>query len=137
MKTTPRAHQSDVMPVAGWQSRHGAGAMTEETIHREVVKHLTVRATAGTIWWHTPNGDKRHAGVAGRLKAMGTKPGIPDLLLYRASQLYGLELKRVGGRVSEHQRLRQNELAAAGAIIATVAGLDGAINTLRGWGLIR
>lgn len=30
--------------------------------------------------WHTPNGGKRHIKVAAHLRAMGAKPGIPDLI---------------------------------------------------------
>ncbi len=113
------------------------GAMTEEAIHRAVVQHIERRRAPGTVWWHTPNGDIRHRGAAGRLKAMGTRAGIPDLLLFRGGQLYGLELKRIGGRLSAAQDERQRELAAAGAIIATVEGLDGALRALEAWGLIR
>lgn len=113
------------------------GRMTEEAIHRAVVQHLERRAAGGTVWWHTPNGEIRHRAVAGKLKAMGTRAGMPDLMLLRAGQLYGLELKRLGGRVSVEQSRRQSELAAAGAVVATVEGLDAALRVLGEWGLIR
>lgn len=31
--------------------------------------------------FHVPNGEKRDKATAARLKAMGTKPGVPDVLL--------------------------------------------------------
>lgn len=142
MKSRPR-HQRcddrsadrDVISRAALARMPGA-RMSEEAIHREVVKHIIARLMPGVVWWHTPNGDHRNPGVAGRLKAMGTRPGIPDLMFLRRGQLYGLELKRLGGRTSPHQDQRHSELAAAGAIIATVQGLDNALGTLVEWRVI-
>lgn len=112
--------------------------LTEEAIHRALVQHLARRAAPGVVWWHTPNGDIRHKGAAGRLKALGTKAGMPDLLLLRDGQLYALEIKReTGGRLSDVQRQRLGELAAAGALTVEARGLDAAVGALKGWGLIR
>lgn len=56
---------------------------------------------------HVPNGGKRNAAEAARLKAQGVKPGVPDIFLPIPRQgKHGLwiELKRrEGGRLSEHQ----------------------------------
>ncbi len=111
--------------------------LTEEMIHRALVQHLQRRVSPGTVWWHTPNGDIRHKGAAGRLKALGTKAGMPDLLLLRDGQLYAVELKRDGGRLSDVQRERLMELAAAGALTVEARGLDAALSALKGWGLVR
>ena len=76
--------------------------------------------------FHIPNGGKRGKAEAGRFKAMGGKPGVPDLFLPVARRMdaYGtayhglfVEMKRQkGGRVSREQRewmerLRQNGYA--------------------------
>lgn len=37
--------------------------------------------TLADLLIHCPNGGHRHAAVAAKLKAMGVKPGIPDLQL--------------------------------------------------------
>lgn len=56
-----------------------------------------------------PNGGERHPAVAARLKAEGTRKGIPDLHLPVMRGGYGglwIELKRqAGGRVSPEQRV--------------------------------
>jgi hypothetical protein len=55
-------------------------------------------------WWHTPNGEQRDVRVAAKLKAMGVKPGIADLLLLASDgRLHCLELKTANGRLSEAQ----------------------------------
>lgn len=57
---------------------------------------------------HIPNGGSRHKAEAGKLKAMGVKPGFPDLLLpIIKANWYGLfiELKRLkGGIISDEQK---------------------------------
>lgn len=95
----------------------------EEQIQAAVVLHLS----RGT----------RNAGEAGRFKALGVKAGVPDLLVLRAGQLYGLELKAPGGRLSDAQREMLAELQAAGAQTAVEFGLDEALSTLERWGVIR
>lgn len=55
---------------------------------------------------HVPNGGKRSKGEAGKMKAMGVKKGVPDLLLPLPSGIYsGLaaELKAPGGKTSPEQ----------------------------------
>lgn len=62
--------------------------------------------------YHTPSGEKRDKRTAGRLKAMGVKPGIPDALMpvlrYDASHNivwhgFAGELKAPGGTTSDDQ----------------------------------
>lgn len=59
-------------------------APAEETVHRAIVAHLAHRAVAGVVWWHTPNGEARHAAIGGKLRALGTRRGMPDLMFMRA-----------------------------------------------------
>lgn len=56
--------------------------------------------------FHIPNGGSRHKAEAGKLKAMGVKPGVPDLgLLIPKGPYHGLfiELKKIGGKTSKYQ----------------------------------
>ena len=85
-------------------------ASPEEDLHRscmEWVKFSTARHPVFKWLVHVPNGGKRPKGEAGKLKAMGTKPGYPDLTIpRRRAGWYGLaiELKSPTGRVSEDQQ---------------------------------
>ena len=109
----------------------------EEAIHRAVVELLQVSAVPGVAWTHMPAGEVRPISTGKKLKAMGTKPGWPDLLFVRDGRFYGLELKPDGGRLSPAQIAAHEELRRAGASIAVAYGLDDAIETLKGWELIR
>lgn len=55
---------------------------------------------------HVPNGGKRSKGEAGKMKAMGVKKGVPDLLLPLPSGIYpglAIELKAPGGKTTIEQ----------------------------------
>ena len=121
------------------QRAHALGAgMTEEAVHRAVIRHLEYRSAPGVVWMHVPNGGGRSRAEAGVLKAMGTQPGVPDILAFRDGRCFGLELKRErGGRVSPAQAEMHTRLAEAGVEIAVAHGIDEAVDTLKQWGLIR
>lgn len=111
--------------------------MTEDQLQKAVVRALAVNARSDAIYWHTPNGGSRNAIEAAKLKGMGTRAGIPDILILCNSQLYGLELKTERGRLSPLQRLMLDELRRAGARVAVSYGLDDALEKIGGWGLWR
>lgn len=57
--------------------------------------------------FHVPNGEKRSKGVAGRLKAMGVRRGVPDILFPCPSRGFvglALEMKAKGGSLSPEQK---------------------------------
>lgn len=67
---------------------------------------------------HVPNGGKRNAREAGILKAMGVKPGVPDVLWPQAGVLspigLAFEMKAMKGRVIESQEKWLHHLTAQG-----------------------
>lgn len=70
---------------------------------------------------HIPNGGARTPVEGGILKAMGVKPGMPDLLLPIQTTRYSAgwwELKAGEGKPSESQVERQAMLRAGGAYVA-------------------
>lgn len=132
-----RLEHDHVRPSAGAQRAAPTERITEEAIHRAVVAHVAVRALPGVVYWHTPNGEARGAGLGGKLKALGTRAGMPDLMLLCCGGLYALELKRDGGRLTDHQRRTLSDLEAAGAVTAVAYGVDDALGRLTSWGLLR
>lgn len=110
----------------------------EDQIQAAVVLHLTTRAAPGVSWFAVPNGGYRRAAEARIMRSLGTRAGVPDIIVIRDGRAFGLELKRVkGGRLSPAQRDMQEELAGAGMTIATAHGLDAALAVLEEWGAIR
>jgi hypothetical protein len=68
------------------------------------VQLLQVYANRGLLaFCHVPNGERRDRATAGRLKAMGTTPGVPDLLVWTRSSGFGIELKAGAGKLSPAQ----------------------------------
>jgi hypothetical protein len=51
----------------------------EERIHIAVVEYLRF-AAPGLVWFHVPNGGRRDPGEAAKLKQMGVRAGVPDLV---------------------------------------------------------
>lgn len=87
--------------------------------------------------FHIPNGGSRGKAEAGRFRAMGVRPGVPDLCLPVAvgghHGLY-IELKRVkGGRVSEEQAAWQAELRARGYVAEVCHGWEEAARVIEGY----
>lgn len=85
-------------------------ASPEEDLHRacfDLVRVLSLRYPILCWMVHYPAGGKRPKGEAGKLKAMGAKPGVPDLVLPRRNGPYtgfATELKSSIGRLSDDQR---------------------------------
>src|SRR5580658_2409350 len=84
----------------------------ERLLHSTVNEHIALRAQAGTWWTHFPAGGKRNAITGALLKQLGTRAGVPDLLILCQGRLFGLELKNGSrGRLSPaqiatHQQMR-------------------------------
>ena len=105
-------------------------ATPEEDLHRacfELVGALAPRYSILRWMVHYPAGGKRPKGEAGKLKAMGAKAGVPDLILPRRFGLYAglaVEPKSPDGRLSEEQRSWLSMLAEEGYLTAVCRSLE-------------
>jgi len=80
-------------------------AQSEADIHKAVVEWADRQAAAEPaleLLFHTPNGGSRHGAEAKKLKEMGTRQGVPDLLL---------PVPRLGGHDAACERIEYNGLA--------------------------
>ena len=109
----------------------------EEGIQRAVVGHLRARARPGVFFTHVPLGGYRRPVEAAILKGMGTRAGVPDILIIHAGQTYGLELKAPDGSVSPAQSECHADMRAAGARVAVAFSVDEAVHQLEAWSLLR
>jgi hypothetical protein len=109
----------------------------EDSIQMAVCLHLRYRGVPGLVWFHPPNGGKRDAREAQRLKATGVRAGVADLIFLHAGRAFALELKTPKGRATAAQIAFMDDWRAAGGEAAIVHGLDEAIDQLELWGLIR
>jgi hypothetical protein len=89
----------------------------------------------GIMYCHPANGEWRHPATAKKLKRMGVKPGVPDILIFTPSGLANkptaLELKAVDGATpSKAQRCWLDNLERLGWTTGWAKGADAAIRWL-------
>jgi len=108
-----------------YRDRH----MSEEAIHKAVVEWADRQAAtepALELLFHCPNGGSRHPAEAKKLRQMGVRQGIPDLLLPHvmpdanggASWGLALELKSPSGRLRDNQKWWLRRLLEQGWAVA-------------------
>lgn len=111
--------------------------MIEEEIHKAVVQHLRQRAHPDAVWFHVPNGSKASPQYRRKLLALGLRPGVSDLICLHNKEAFALELKRDGGRPSEHQLEFLDRWRVAGGHGVVAEGLDEALAVGKAWGILR
>ena len=77
--------------------------LSEYDIHIQIIRWLMVKAIQcpwAKEFFHVPNGGHRHIKEAMRLKNMGVKPGVFDLV---HPAMIAVEIKRPGGKLSKEQ----------------------------------
>ena len=85
-------------------------------------------------WWHVPNGGKRNAREAGRLKKMGVKAGVVDNhFLMPDGKLGVIELKIKPNRPTFQQSEFLTWVGRASGMAATAYSMDEAVSILSGW----
>jgi hypothetical protein len=65
------------------------------------------------------------------------RPGASDLLIWHRGNAFALELKGPGRRLSEAQLEFHARFNEAGGHTAWTDSIDGALNVLTAWGLLR
>ena len=109
----------------------------EDAIQRAVFEHLAVRDARGLFAFHPANGGYRRPVEAARLKGLGVRAGVPDVIAIHCGQVYAIELKSEGGRATNTQLQAIEDIRAAGGHAQICHGLDCTLAVLEGWGLLR
>ena len=79
------------------------------------------------VFHHTPNGGRRTAREAAKLKLAGVLPGVPDTFLpLKSGEYCGLyiELKKAGGSPSQDQKDFLNSVAKEGYLAIVVNDIE-------------
>src|SRR5437870_855442 len=111
--------------------------MSEQQIHRAIIRHFATRAAPNTFWFHVPNGGYRRSIEAKIFKSLGVVRGTPDLCFVKDGRAYFLELKAPGRALSLAQEEVLIKLRECGAIATHAHGLDQALQILERWQLLR
>ena len=107
----------------------------EEQLQRSVVAYLLVTRPQ-CLWYHPPNGGGRSKAEGGVLKAMGVRPGVPDLaLVLPEGQAAFIELKAEGRRLSPAQIEFRATAEGLGAKYAVCYSINEVKAALKTWGV--
>lgn len=106
------------------------GTPSEEEIQRTCVEWSEkVISTYPALAWlmHTPNGGKRSKGEAGKMKAMGVKPGYPDLTIPVRNRFWtglAVEMKSSTGQLTMDQKKWLVTLSESGWLTVVARSLE-------------
>lgn len=111
--------------------------MTELDLQKFTVSLLRFNAADRVIWFAVPNGESRSARTGAKLKAMGVRPGVADMVIVlpRGVACF-LELKAAGGRLSDRQKVFRTFCELNGAPYAVASSPEEVERILREWGAI-
>lgn len=99
--------------------------MTEDDLQKSVALYLD---HTGHTWFHPPNGGYRSGREAAKLKAMGVKPGVPDIIILDIQT--AIELKVGKNKQTQAQVDWQHKLEELGWNYHVCRSLDEVIETL-------
>ena len=113
--------------------------MTEDQLQTQVAEYLgrTLPEPPMCFWFHCPNGGKRSAATGARLKTMGVKRGVSDILILVRGRLHAIELKVGKNQTSDKQDEFLDAVSENDGQTAVCRSLDEVKGTLRAWGLVR
>ena len=108
-----------------------APQIPEDSLHKTVADILDRWLIEPAVWTHFPAGGYQ-LGVmaAARLKRLGLKAGMPDILCWYDHRCVGIELKRDTGGRSSSQRAMHPKLEAAGVTIYVCRSPEAVIDVL-------
>lgn len=110
----------------------------EVDIHCAIVKLLQLKAKPSLIYFHVPNGERRDKITAAKLKRMGVRAGVPDLVFVLPGGCAGfMEVKSDSPRLSPEQREFIEDSIALGARCTVVRSVDEAEAVLSTWGVLK
>jgi hypothetical protein len=113
----------------------------ESQIQISLIAELKIRIRPGVMYFHVPNGEERNKSIAAKLKAMGTLPGVADLIFiwcdHARIKILFLELKRRNKPLSPEQYAFCLKIREAGALYDMADSVAGAIEILQHHGLLR
>jgi len=111
--------------------------MSEDEIQAHVVKFLEQCAIPDLPWFAVPNGEKRNIMVGLKLKNLGVRRGVPDIILLIDQTFHGLELKTEKGRLSVDQENFKRMIENQGGYYHVARSLEQAVWILREIGAFR
>jgi hypothetical protein len=101
------------VPGGAWVQRVAEPAARrhhEDDLQRQVCQFLDVALHPYATYFAVPNGGKRHAREAARMKGLGLRAGVPDIVVISNGYAIFIELKSKRGVMSAAQKEMQRLL---------------------------
>lgn len=110
----------------------------EYKLHCKVVAFLEMQYP-DLLFFHAANGEHRSKITGARLKRMGVRPGVADLLLFWMDgiepMMAAVELKAPKKYLSPNQKKFRNDWVNSGGLYAICRSEEEVISQLNGWGV--
>ena len=111
----------------------------EDDIQKAICQYLDIR---NICYWAVPNGGSRSKSEGAKLKATGTKSGVPDITIVHDGLYYGLEVKKPStstpkGYLSINQKSMISKIEKAGGEVKVVYSVADVVECTMTWGLLR
>lgn len=106
--------------------------MREFKLHCAVAEYLDLILGRG-VWWTTFPAGGGGKARGGRLKSMGLKAGVPDILIIHDGRPLWIELKTPKGRISDVQILTHGDIVNAGGEVVVCRSVEQVEDALRDW----
>ncbi len=111
---------------AAWQG-------SEFSLHKFTIELLHLTAKPSVLFFHCPNGEYRSPRTGARLKAMGVRRGVADIVIIVKGVVHFLELKNGAGRQSADQLAFETDAVLAGARYMVARSPEAVRNILEIW----
>ena len=107
----------------------------EQDLQRAVIAFLDLALPKrDSFWFAVPNGAVLVSPREGaKLKWLGGKPGVPDIMILYRGLAFGLELKTGPNKLSDAQIRVHQEMVKAGCYVAVCYSVDEVKDALIGW----
>lgn len=97
--------------------------MLERELHGAAALFLEYALPSDAFWFHPPNGEERSAATGAKLKRMGVKAGVPDIIIIHTGRCLAIELKAPKKSTSPEQKALHVKLRAAGCPVIVARSL--------------
>lgn len=108
----------------------------EDALQMQVCEYLLYQHRE-LSWFAVPNGGKRNAREAARLKKMGVRAGVADLIFSWPNGKGAIELKIGKNNQTAFQKNFEQQWIYNGGQYAVCRDFNSVINTLRSWKAIK
>jgi len=120
-------------------SRSLGKAILECDIQASIVDYLEIMAAqCGLLFFSVPNEgiDRANPARLAKLKRMGFRSGVSDLVIVKAGRIYLLEVKRPGESQRDSQIDFEADAGRVGAPYAVAWSFEDALEIFRKWKLV-